>query len=85
MSYGDVAEYLEEGSARSVGAVMSTWGADAPWWRVVFADGAPPSRRPERALERYAQEGTPLTPDGARVDMARARWDGTPRVARRPG
>src|SRR5690606_24158018 len=34
MTYGDVAEYLGAGSARSVGAVMATWGADAPWWRV---------------------------------------------------
>ncbi|HLU97378.1 MAG TPA: MGMT family protein [Thermobifida alba] len=76
MTYGDVAEYLGAGSARSVGAVMATWGADAPWWRVVFADGTPPSSRPERALRRYAAEGTPMLPAGGRVDMVRARWAG---------
>lgn len=78
MTYGDVAEYLGAGSARSVGAVMAAWGADAPWWRVVFADGTPPSSRPERALRRYTAEDTPLLADRTRVDLGRARWDGRP-------
>ncbi|MGH3390566.1 MAG: MGMT family protein, partial [Actinomadura sp.] len=47
------------------------------WWRVIRADGRPLPGHEGRALERYAAEGTPLRPDGTRVDMRRARWDGS--------
>ncbi|TDQ54728.1 MGMT family protein [Actinorugispora endophytica] len=76
MSYGDVAEYLGEGGPRQVGAVMSAWGGGVPWWRVIRADGSPPPGHEVRARAHYAAEATPLRPGSARVDMARARWDG---------
>jgi alkylated DNA nucleotide flippase Atl1 len=79
MSYGDIAEYLGMGGPRQVGRVMSTQGGGVPWWRVIRADGRPLPGHERRALERYAAEGTPLRPDGARVDMRRARWDGSRR------
>ncbi|MGI5470750.1 MGMT family protein [Streptomyces sp. CA-132043] len=104
MTYGDVAEYLnEEGhpdahpeaggggrrmGPRQVGRVMALYGGAVPWWRVVRADGVllPGSER--RALQHYRTEGTPLrepkrTPGSReergipRLDMARARWDGS--------
>lgn len=78
MSYGDVAELLERGGPRQVGRVMALWGGGVPWWRVIRADGSPPAGHERRALEEYRVEGTPLRPDGARVDMRSARWDGRP-------
>ena len=41
MSYGDVAEFLGAGGPRQVGWVMSHFGSDVPWWRVLRADGTP--------------------------------------------
>ncbi|MGI8330831.1 MGMT family protein [Actinomadura scrupuli] len=76
MSYGDVAEFLGLGGPRQVGRVMSMSGGGLPWWRVIRADGGPPTGHERRALEHYREEGTPLRPDGTRVDMRRARWDG---------
>lgn len=76
MSYGDIAEYLERGGPRQVGAVMAGWGGAVPWWRVVRADGRPPPGHEARALSHYAAEATPLRPRSDRVDMRRARWAG---------
>ncbi|NLU72064.1 DNA-binding protein [Streptomyces sp. HNM0575] len=83
MTYGDVAEWLEEGGPRQVGRVMSLYGGAVPWWRVVRADGVLLAGHELRALERYRAEGTPLreaarTAEGhvPRIDMRRARWDG---------
>nr|WP_313879882.1 MGMT family protein [Streptomyces silvisoli] len=83
MTYGDVAEWLEEGGPRQVGRVMALYGGAAPWWRVVRADGVLLPGHELRALARYRQEGTPLRSAGRaaddhipRLDMARARWDG---------
>lgn len=76
LSYGDVAEYLGVGGPRSVGRVLSTRGAGVPWWRVLRADGSVVDGLREQALAAYRREGTPLRPDGTRVDMSRARWDG---------
>ncbi len=78
LSYGDIAEYLGEGGPRQVGRVMSMWGGAVPWWRVIRADGSPPSGLEVRALQHYAAEATPLRggTGTSRVDMARARWDG---------
>ncbi len=83
MTYGDVAEWLEEGGPRQVGRVMALYGGAVPWWRVVRSDGALlPGHEPD-ALARYREEGTPLRAAGRsaqghipRLDMARARWDG---------
>ena len=90
MTYGDVAEYLEQGGPRQVGRVMALYGAVVPWWRVVRADGALLPGHELRALEQYRVEGTPLrsvrgrgpargsaaAEDLPRVDLSRARWDG---------
>jgi alkylated DNA nucleotide flippase Atl1 len=81
MSYGDVADYLGEGGPRQVGRVMALWGGGAPWWRVIHADGSAPPGHERAALARYLEEGTPVRPGAGglpgRVDMRRARWNGT--------
>ncbi|MEV8016267.1 MGMT family protein [Streptomyces sp. NPDC086554] len=83
MTYGDVAEWLEEGGPRQVGRVMALYGGAVPWWRVVRADGVLLPGNELRALDHYRAEGTPLrgasrASDGhlPRIDMRRARWDG---------
>ena len=76
MSYGDVAEYLGAGGPRQVGQVMSRGTGDLPWWRVLHADGSPPQGLEAACHQRWRDESTPLRPDGRRVDMRLARWDG---------
>lgn len=79
LAYGDVARRLGEGGARNVGTVMSRYGSDVPWWRVIRADGRPPQGLEQEAIEHWRAEGTPMVRglvDGGRADMARARWDG---------
>jgi alkylated DNA nucleotide flippase Atl1 len=83
MTYGDVAEWLQEGGPRQVGRVMALYGGAVPWWRVVRADGVLLPGHELRALERYRAEGTPLKEAARaaeshlpRLDMRRARWDG---------
>ncbi|MFI0515552.1 MGMT family protein [Streptomyces sp. WSLK1-5] len=83
MTYGDVAEWLEEGGPRQVGRVMALYGGAVPWWRVVRADGVLLPGHELRALDRYRVEGTPLKEASRaaeghlpRLDMRRARWDG---------
>lgn len=76
MAYSDVAAALVSRAARAVGTVMSHYGADVPWWRVVRASGHPPIDHEARALQYYRAEGTPLkwSRDGVyRVDLAVAR------------
>lgn len=77
MSYGDIAEYVGRGGPRQVGRVMAHCGGSVPWWRVVRADGSPPSCHEGEALTRLRGEGTALRRGGERVDMRLARWDGT--------
>lgn len=89
MTYGDVAAELGSRGARAVGRVMATEGSSVPWWRVVRADGRPPSGHERAALEHYRAEGTPLRapqptgasrggPDGDeldyRLEFPAARW-----------
>ena len=74
MSYGDVAEFLGTGSARTVGAVMSRHGHEVPWQRVVLSTGEPAPSAPDEALQLLRAEGVPMR--GDRVDMRMARWDG---------
>jgi len=78
MTYGDVAAALGSRAARAVGQVMSNYGSDVPWWRVIRAGGHPPVEHEDRALPFYLAEGTPLVttaPGGAyRIDYAAARW-----------
>lgn len=85
MTYGDVAEWLEEGGPRQVGRAMALYGGAVPWWRVVRADGVLLTGQEQQALAHYHAEGTPLREPGhsarsghtPRLDMRRARWDGT--------
>ncbi|NYF09715.1 alkylated DNA nucleotide flippase Atl1 [Leifsonia sp. AK011] len=76
MTYGDVAAAIGSRAARAVGTVMSHYGSDVPWWRVVRASGHPAIDHETRALQHYRAEGTPLlwTRTGSwRVDLATAR------------
>ncbi len=75
-TYGDIAEWTGRGSARTVGTVMSRYGREVPWWRVVQASGRPAEPHVVDALERLRRDGCPLV--GERVDLASARWQGTP-------
>jgi alkylated DNA nucleotide flippase Atl1 len=81
LSYGDVAGILGSGGARAVGTVMARFGSGVPWHRVVRADGRLPQGHEAEALRRHLAEGTPLSADGSRLDLRRARWrpeGGTP-------
>jgi alkylated DNA nucleotide flippase Atl1 len=87
MTYGDVAEWLEEGGPRQVGRVMALYGGAVPWWRVVRADGLLLPGHELEALAHYRTEGTPLKEASRateghlpRIDMKQARWDGGDRV-----
>ena len=85
MTYGDVAARLGDhadlaetsGSygARLVGQVMSRFGADVAWWRVIRSTGHPPKFHEKRALPFYEKEGTPLTgpSENYRIDLKLAR------------
>jgi alkylated DNA nucleotide flippase Atl1 len=76
MTYGDVAAALGSRAARAIGQVMSHYGSDVAWWRVVRASGHPAIHHEQRALEHYRAEATPLrwSRDGVfRVDVAAAR------------
>lgn len=76
MTYGDVAELLEDGDARQVGVVMARSGPGVPWWRVVNASGKLPPRLRVEAARRYAAEGTAYDISRERVNLNEARWDG---------
>jgi methylated-DNA-protein-cysteine methyltransferase related protein len=73
-SYGDIAEWMGRGTARTVGAVMSRHGHEVAWHRVVQASGRPAEPLLREALALLAAEGCPVK--GERVDIARCRWDG---------
>ena len=77
MTYGDVAAALGSRAARAVGQVMSNYGSDVPWWRVIRAGGHPPTGHEDRALPFYLAEGTPLVVSAGaayRIDYQAARW-----------
>ena len=74
VSYGDIAEMLGDGGPRQVAQVMSRWGAEVPWHRVVRADGSCAAEIAGRQLPTLRRERVPMRPDGQRVDMRRARW-----------
>lgn len=86
MSYGDVAEAIGEHpdltgaipayGARLVGRVMSRFGGDVAWWRVIRTSGQPPQFHEAEAWPHYLAEGTPLTgnEEQYRIDMKRARF-----------
>lgn len=79
LAYGDVARLIGRRGPRYVGNVMSRYGADLPWWRVIRADGRPPVGFEDEAISHWRAEGTPMVRgpvSGGRADLARARWDG---------
>ena len=75
MTYGDVAAAIGSRAARAVGTVMSHYGSDLAWWRVIRASGHPAVGHESRALEHYRAEATPLkwSGDVFRVDLGAAR------------
>ncbi|GAB3607686.1 hypothetical protein GCM10027413_30950 [Conyzicola nivalis] len=75
MTYGDVAAAIGSRAARAVGTVMSHYGSDVAWWRVIRASGHPPVDHESRALEYYRAESTPVKWSNGvfRVDLAKAR------------
>lgn len=73
ITYGLIAEYLEQGGPRQVARVMAHSGGSVPWWRVVRADGSLPAALAARARPEYLSEATPLKA-GGQVDIARAVW-----------
>ena len=72
LTYGDIAELLGAGTARTAGTVMSRYGAEVPWQRVVQASGRPAEPLVDEALALLRAEDCPTV--GDRVDLARARW-----------
>ena len=76
MTYGDIAEFLERGTARQVGAVMAGHGSRAPWWRVVNASGQLPDQLRGEAAANYLSEGTPYDLEREKVRLAACRWGG---------
>ena len=76
-TYGDIAEFLERGTARQVGAVMAGYGSEVPWWRVVNASGQLPEHLRGEAAANYLSEGTPYDLERERVRLAACRWDGS--------
>jgi alkylated DNA nucleotide flippase Atl1 len=74
MTYGDVAEYVGAGTARTVGTVMAKHGREVPWQRVVQASGRPAEPYLDQALALLRSEGCPVR--GQRVLLSECRWDG---------
>jgi alkylated DNA nucleotide flippase Atl1 len=77
MTYGDIAEFLERGTARQVGTVLAGYGSEVPWWRVVNAAGRLPEHLRGEAAARYLSEGTPFELERERVRLTACRWDGS--------
>jgi alkylated DNA nucleotide flippase Atl1 len=76
MAYGDVAAYLGRGGPRQVAQVMSRWGSEVPWWRVLRANGTCAPEVADRQRPKLRREKVPFI--GDRVDIATARWLGGP-------
>jgi alkylated DNA nucleotide flippase Atl1 len=74
MAYSDVAEYVGQGTGRTVAVIMNHYGHEVPWYRVVRADGTCAPEVRERQVPLLRSVGVPM--DGERVDLHRARWDG---------
>ena len=60
LAYGDIAKRLGGMGPRTVGTVMSRYGSDVPWWRVIRSDGRPPQGLEDEAVEHWRAEGTPM-------------------------
>jgi methylated-DNA-protein-cysteine methyltransferase-like protein len=73
MTYGDVAACAGLRSPRFVGHVLARFGDGVPWHRVVMADGSFAAHLASEQASLLRSEATPLSPDRARADLARAR------------
>lgn len=80
MSYGDIAEYLGEGGPRQVARVMSTYGNEVPWHRVVRSNGTCAEQVAMEQLALLRQEPVVFDSTKTRVRMAESRWDGQQRT-----
>ncbi len=74
VSYGDLGELVGRGP-RLVGRVMSTYGSDVAWWRVVNASGEHVPHLRAAAFERWADEGIAVGPNGRGCCIADYRAD----------
>lgn len=80
-TYGQVASFVDECTARMVGYAMSASAIedDIPWWRVINAQGkiSPRGNDPSTLVQRelLESEGITFNPSG-RVDFKRVRWEG---------
>lgn len=72
VSYGDIGALLGC-SPRQVGWVMSHYGHQVPWWRVVSASGDLPMA--DRARPHWDAERIAVKPTGAGVLIAQYRAD----------
>jgi alkylated DNA nucleotide flippase Atl1 len=75
MSYGDISEWIEEGSPRLVARVMATYGSEVPWWRVLRNDGTCASEVIARQAPLLTKEGVAWKVPNHRVAMSTARWN----------
>lgn len=71
VSYGDVADIVGT-TARIVGSVMSQYGSEVAWWRVVDRDGRLPERLLDEARRHWHDEGVTTTGPGCRIARHRA-------------
>lgn len=76
---GSVATYGQIGRAlgigpRHAGRAVSLLGGDVPWWRVVYADGAPARCHGGTARALLEAEGVPFR--NGHVDLTRVRVAG---------
>ncbi len=93
MTYGSVAECLQQGSPRLVARVMSTKSdPDTPWQRVLRSDGSCAPEVSQRQLDLLRSENTPFRPTAGRpgdrsdrIDLSLAHWSPDDRQGRTPG
>jgi len=90
LTYGDVGEIVGDRGPRFVGNVLRRFGSDVCWWRVLRADGSAAPGLAERAVAHWRAEAVPLRRDDrdadrVRVDLRRARWDGSGFLPEPPG
>lgn len=74
VSYGDLAELVGT-TPRMVGAVMSQFGSEVAWWRVVGHDGRLPAHLLDRARRHWPDESIASTEKGCRIERHRADLD----------
>ena len=74
-TYGAVAAAVGRGGPRQVGRVMRLHGDQVAWWRVVRADGTPPSCHGGTAPARLRAEGVRFRSNG-KVELPGESTDG---------